>query len=152
MRNALFILFGCILMCSQVYSQKIARSYMGSFGYSVSGEASVVAFNPVSSPVFSKETFAEGRSIQTTPFLHLRSGAMAENIRVNIYPNPTTDWVNIETDEIYKEVLVVDVFGKICFRGWSEKISLKNVSSGLYTIHLTLLDNRIYTQKLIFIK
>ncbi len=152
MRSTAFFLMVFTLLCSEADAQKIARSAIGSFGSSVSGKTAVVAFNPVSSPVVNANKFSDGRSIQTKPFLHLRPQSMLEDIQLSIYPNPTSDWVNIETNETYTDVVVVDVFGKTCYQGWAKRISMKNFSSGLYTIHLTLADHRVYSKKLIYIK
>jgi hypothetical protein len=111
-----------------------------------------VASSPISSPVIHLENRSEGLSIQTKPFLHLKAGSRFQDIQVDIYPNPTHNWINIKTKETYTDVMIIDVFGKICYTGWSDRISMQNLAAGMYTINLTLADKRVYSKKLLLIK
>jgi hypothetical protein len=135
----------------QTSAQKIARSYIGAVGSSHTDKFHVLAFTPISSPV-DQVTFRDGRSIQTKPFIHLVSSSRFDDIQVQIYPNPTQNWINIKTEATYTSVTIIDVFGKMCYNGWSDRISMHELASGVYTINLTLTDMRVYSQKLILIK
>lgn len=152
MKKILLLILGFTLFTSQASAQKIARSSVGAFGSSNSGKHGLVAFNPISSPVIQSGNRSEGLSIQTKPFLHLRAGSRFQDIQVDIYPNPTQNWVNIKTKETYTDVTIIDVFGKTCYTGWSDRISMQNLTAGMYTINLPLADKRIYSKKLILIK
>ena len=152
MRKLVLLLFGFILFSGQVSAQKIARSSIGTLGSSSSGKHGLVAFSPISSPVIRSGNRSEGLSIQTKPFLHLRAGSRFQDIQVDIYPNPTHNWINIKTKETYTDVTIIDVFGKTCYTGWSDRISMQNLAAGMYTVNLTLTDKRIYSKKLILIK
>jgi hypothetical protein len=152
MKKILLIILGFTLFISQASAQKIARSSIGTLGSSSSGKHGLVAFSPISSPVVQSGNISEGLSIQTKPFLHLRAGSRFQDIQVDIYPNPTQNWVNIKTKETYTDVTIIDVFGKTCYTGWSDRISMQNLTAGMYTINLTLADKRIYSKKLVLIK
>ena len=152
MKKILLIILGFTLFISQASAQKIARSSIGTLGSSSSGKHGLVAFSPISSPVVQSGNRSEGLSIQTKPFLHLRAGSRFQDIQVDIYPNPTQNWVNIKTKETYTDVTIIDVFGKTCYTGWSDRISMQNLTAGMYTINLTLADKRIYYKKLVLIK
>ena len=152
MKKLLFIILGVTFMVSQANAQKIARSSIDTLGSSSSGKHSLVAFSPISSPVVRSGSRSEGLSIQTKPFLHLRAGSRFQDIQVDIYPNPTQNWVNIKTNETYTDVTIIDVFGKICYTGWSDRISIQNLTVGMYIINLTLADKRVYSKKLVLIK
>lgn len=152
MKKLLLFLSGFALFTSQASAQKIARSSFGTLGSSTSGKHGLVAFSPISSPVIQLGNRSEGFSIQTRPFLHLGAGSRFQDIQVDIYPNPTHNWVNIHTKETYTDVTITDVFGKTCYTGWSDCISMQNLAVGMYTINLTLADKRIYSKKLILIK
>ena len=152
MKKILLLILGFTLFTSQAYAQKIARSSLGTLGSSSSGKYGLVAFSPISSPVLQSGNRSEGLSIQTKPFLHLRAGSRFQDIQVDIYPNPTQNWVNIKTKETYTDVTIIDVFGKTCYTGWSDRISMQNLTAGMYTINLTLADKRIYSKKLVLIK
>jgi hypothetical protein len=152
MKKLVLLLFGFTLFSSQVSAQKIARSSIGTLGSSSSGKHGLVAFIPISSPVIQLGNRSEGLSIQTKPFLHLRAGSQFKDIQVDIYPNPTQNWINIKTKETYTDVTIIDVFGKTCYTGWSNRISMQNLAAGMYTVNLTLADKRVYSKKLILIK
>ena len=152
MKKILLIILGFTLFISQASAQKIARSSIGTLGSSSSGKHGLVAFSPISSPVVQSGNRSEGLSIQTKPFLHLRAGSRFQDIQVDIYPNPTQNWVNIKTKETYTDVTIIDVFGKTCYTGWSDRISMQNLTAGMYTFNLTLADKRIYSKKLVLIK
>jgi hypothetical protein len=152
MKKILLLILGFTLFISQASAQKIARSSIGTLGSSSSGKHGLVAFSPISSPVVQSGNRSEGLSIQTKPFLHLRAGSRFQDIQVDIYPNPTQNWVNIKTKETYTDVTIIDVFGKTCYTGWSDRISMQNLTAGMYTINLTLADKRIYSKKLVLIK
>ena len=152
MKKILLIILGFTLFISQASAQKIARSSIGTLGSSSSGKHGLVAFSPISSPVVQSGNRSEGLSIQTKPFLHLRAGSRFQDIQVDIYPNPTQNWVNIKTKETYTDVTIIDVFGKTCYTGWSDRISMQNLTAVMYTINLTLADKRIYSKKLVLIK
>ena len=152
MKKILLIILGFTLFISQASAQKIARSSIGTLGSSSSGKHGLVAFSPISSPVVQSGNRSEGLSIQTKPFLHLRADSRFQDIQVDIYPNPTQNWVNIKTKETYTDVTIIDVFGKTCYTGWSDRISMQNLTAGMYTFNLTLADKRIYSKKLVLIK
>lgn len=152
MKKLLLLIVGFTLFSSQAYAQKIARSSIGTLGSSSSGKYGLVAFSPISSPVVRSGNRTKGLSIQTRPFLHLRAGSRFQDIQVDIYPNPTQNWVNIKTKETFTDVTIIDVFGKTCYTGWSNRISMQNLAAGMYTINLTLADKRVYSKKLILIK
>ena len=101
MKKILLLILGFTLFISQASAQKIARSSIGTLGSSSSGKHGLVAFSPISSPVVQSGNRSEGLSIQTKPFLHLRAGSRFQDIQVDIYPNPTQNWVNIKTKETY---------------------------------------------------
>jgi len=152
MKKILLLILGFTLFISQASAQKIARSSIGTLGSSSSGKHGLVALSPISSPVVQSGNRSEGLSIQTKPFLHLRAGSRFNDIQVDIYPNPTKNWININTKETYTDIAIIDVFGKTCYTGWSDRISMQNLTAVMYTINLTLADKRIYSKKLVLIK
>ena len=152
MKKILLLILGFTLFISHAFAQKIAQSSIGTLGSSSSGKYSLVAFTPISSPVIQMANRNQGLSIQTKPFLHLGAGSRFQDIQVDIYPNPTQNWVNIKTKETYTDVTIIDVFGKTCYTGWSDRISMQNLAAGMYIINLTLADKRVYSKKLILIK
>ncbi|MFO7790320.1 MAG: T9SS type A sorting domain-containing protein [Bacteroidales bacterium] len=80
--------------------------------------------------------------------------AITENVhqKINIYPNPASNLVNIESQHLMKEVTLLDITGrKLITKQVDAKASNINVGSipeGYYMLHVTTTEND-YTVKLI---
>ncbi|WP_310554961.1 T9SS type A sorting domain-containing protein [Flavobacterium sp.] len=77
---------------------------------------------------------------------------MRINTTVSIYPNPTTDLLNIQTpvNSIVSKIKIIDVLGKIVLEinEVSNSINVQSLTNGIYIIQVTI-DNRSYQQKFI---
>src|SRR5690606_7752716 len=74
------------------------------------------------------------------------------NITVNVYPNPTTDIVNIETEENLFNYVVYDINGREIQNGMfgnNNQVNLQNVNSGVYFIKVTTTQGSTATVKVI---
>ncbi|MBA5792683.1 T9SS type A sorting domain-containing protein [Flavobacterium sp. xlx-214] len=84
-----------------------------------------------------------GTSVSTTDF---------NNIKVNVYPNPTTDIVNIETEETLQSYEVYNVLGqqvqKDNFNG-NNQVNLHGVTAGTYFIKVTTQQGSAATVKVV---
>ncbi len=71
-------------------------------------------------------------------------------IEINVFPNPTTDYVQIETDEEIKELQITDMMGKVVYNATnpSKKIDLSTLATGTYIINLVL-ENRQYSETVV---
>jgi len=60
------------------------------------------------------------------------------NFSVNISPNPTNNYLNINSDEPLSQIEIYDLFGRqiLTYNGQETQISLENLSSGTYIIRL----------------
>ena len=57
---------------------------------------------------------------------------------VNVYPNPTTDWVKIEADDVIK-VEVYDLYGrKVAIYKNTNRIDLHDLATGTYTLRIEM--------------
>ena len=71
-------------------------------------------------------------------------------LKVNVYPNPTNDIVNIETQEILYIYEVYNIVGKLIQKGIfyaNNQISLSGVVTGTYFIKVTTTQGRTATVK-----
>lgn len=50
----------------------------------------------------------------------------------NVYPNPTSNFLNIETEDQINEVVVYDLQGKLILRTNEKTLDVSNLNSGLY--------------------
>lgn len=72
------------------------------------------------------------------------------NLDFTIYPNPTTNFVNIVTTESIEKIEVYDVFGKIVkIKNEVANVDLSNLSEGLYTLRVTTIDGKMATKKIV---
>ena len=95
------VVFAFLIFSSHhLLAQHIIRSSIGSFSStSKAGIHAVISGNPVSSPVLKEGNKSEGISIQTRPFVHLKSNQSAKDIVIDIYPNPSNGIVNVVLEE-----------------------------------------------------
>ena len=72
---------------------------------------------------------------------------------LELYPNPTSDIVNIVTDESLRSYEVVSMLGQVLLKGDFENpqkiVSIQSLSAGTYMLNLKTADNKIITQKII---
>lgn len=73
-----------------------------------------------------------------------------ENKAVNIFPNPTGDFINIQTDESVKSIKILNLYGKAIqsFNTDLKRIDVRSLSNGIYVLFIEL-DNKIITRKFI---
>jgi Secretion system C-terminal sorting domain len=68
-----------------------------------------------------------------------------------IFPNPTSDVINIQSEDIIKEVILIGVNGEIAKNiiANSDNITfnVSNLSSGMYVLHINT-DNAMITRKI----
>ena len=73
------------------------------------------------------------------------------NSKIRIYPNPTENVLNIETEETIFNTEITDVQGRIVFenKGDINTIDTKKISKGMYTLKIVFEKNRVLMQKII---
>ncbi|MBL4706586.1 MAG: T9SS type A sorting domain-containing protein, partial [Flavobacteriales bacterium] len=73
---------------------------------------------------------------------------------VKIYPNPTSDFLNVSHIEKISQVRIFDISGKIWLvkDGMNQEkvnLSLENLSTGIYHVEITVANGVVYTEKII---
>jgi len=76
---------------------------------------------------------------------------------ISMYPNPASDFVNVEMTEDVKEIQVLNYMGQVVYRTNVEdtpklQINTAHYSSGSYTVHFITKDNSITSKKLVIMK
>ncbi|MCK9255898.1 MAG: T9SS type A sorting domain-containing protein, partial [Bacteroidales bacterium] len=79
-------------------------------------------------------------SIQNNPLL---------DKQIILYPNPTSDKINVQTDLDIAEVYLLDLQGKQLQTSNSKEVDLSKLSSGIYLIKVKLKNNEVWTRKVI---
>jgi len=69
------------------------------------------------------------------------------NNSITIFPSPSTGKIYIQTDEKIQSILVLDLFGKVLFRGSDSELNL-NLTPGLYLVEV-FTDNSFVSKKII---
>src|SRR5690606_16137184 len=83
------------------------------------------------------------------------SGLSTENFNAlsfNVYPNPTTDIINVETTEQLSAYTIYDATGRLVrqsmFDG-SNQVNLENASNGVYFIRIVTVEGNAGTVKVV---
>lgn len=80
----------------------------------------------------------------------LNSKNTTSRAEIKLYPNPTSDFIQVNTSSVIKDALVYDSNGRtILCRLIDNKIDISNTANGIYLIKLTDENNNVYTQKII---
>ena len=58
---------------------------------------------------------------------------LTEEVNIKIFPNPTSDFINIESDKDVKYDLY-DINGKLLLNGYEKRIDISNFKNGLYLL------------------
>lgn len=66
-----------------------------------------------------------------------------------LYPNPVTDVLNISTGTQVKEVLVMDVIGKVVMTSSTSKLNVSALPQGAYFVKVKDQSGNIFTKKII---
>jgi len=67
----------------------------------------------------------------------------------NIYPNPTSSNIRIQSDIPFQKVELISPSGEVKNKGISKQINLSESRAGIYFIRITDLNGQIYLQKLV---
>ena len=68
---------------------------------------------------------------------------------LKIYPNPTTDFVTLQTDSTIKSIQVFNQLGQLIITQKDSKINLSDAAAEMYLIKVILEDETTITQKII---
>lgn len=71
------------------------------------------------------------------------------NSNLILYPNPTTNQIEIKTDKKIKEVIVIDNNGRQLIRQQELIINLKYLPNGIYFVKIKTENNQYFTKKII---
>ncbi len=92
----------------------------------------------------------DGNKVRKVSSVALNSSDFqVNNLKFSLYPNPTSDILNIETENELKSVEIYSLQGQKVLSANSNKISVSNLASGLFLVQVTDIDDIKATQKLI---
>lgn len=86
--------------------------------------------------------------------LKLQSGTLStnefntNNLKFNLYPNPSTDFVNISLDSEIKSVEIYSVQGQKVSTSTEKEINVSSLSNGMYMVRVEDENGAIATQKM----
>lgn len=134
-----------------------ATSYLWSFG---DGTTSALEnpqhyYNIPGNYTVSLTTNACGGNSTKTKLLTINNLSTTENSKnsVQIYPNPTSNFINVTADSKFVLISLQDISGRIIIPDWKKtesgyRISLQYLPSGTYLLHYKI-DEKEYSQKII---
>lgn len=72
-----------------------------------------------------------------------------QKAKLILYPNPTSDYLNIEMENTIKAVEIYSLQGQKVLTSTTKKINVSNLSKGIYLVQIEDENNAVATQKLI---
>ena len=70
-------------------------------------------------------------------------------VEYSVYPNPTSNFLNIETMDSVKNINLLNTLGQNVYEGNSKQINISNLSKGMYLLKIEFENNIIVTDKII---
>lgn len=71
------------------------------------------------------------------------------NNKIKVYPNPTSDYINIETASEIKNVAVYNMIGQLVLNTVSNKVDISNLSKGTFILEVTSNDGQKFSSKIV---
>lgn len=107
-------------------------------------------------------TFYNALGIKTTTrFVYTSSLSIAQNTTsiseeetkkiISIFPNPTSDYINVNSTENIRNINLMDLTGKVIFNHIGNDLKLidiSNINKGLYILNITLQNDSEYSTKI----
>jgi hypothetical protein len=151
MKKAVFLKFIILCLATPSSAQRIIHSNIGSFGGSskINGYYTV-SFNSVLSNNFSG--IQSDKSILVRPFNFSNSINEREIVKVNAFPNPTSDKLFLVTNAESISYKIYNISGALCLSGESKEINLIDQSSGVYLLNIYSNLQLVQSQKIILQK
>lgn len=159
-----FLAAFCFVITFQSTAQSIRRETVASIGsYSFGDNDKILVRQTIGQPYATKpvhgNNFFYNSGFQQT-FMKLESiDSDMKLIKLNVFPNPATYSVVIESNEALKDalILVTDMSGQIILKQTvaelkSFQINCSSWTSGIYCINLSDKENHRYSSKLIITK
>lgn len=69
--------------------------------------------------------------------------------KIKVYPNPTSDYINIETTSEIKSVAVYNMMGQLVLNSISNKVDISNLSNGTFILEVTSIDGKKSRSKIV---
>lgn len=98
--------------------------------------------------VTSENGCSETSSCHVINTLSVKNNPMLDK-QITLYPNPTSDKINVQTDLDIAEVYLLDLQGKQLQTSNLKEVDLSKLSSGIYLVKVKLKNNEIWTNKVI---
>ena len=80
------------------------------------------------------------------------SNIIAESVELNVFPNPTSDFLNVSSNQIFNRISIIDIIGaevaSVIPNSVNTIIDLSSLSPGIYFLNGITKDNR-YTKQVI---
>lgn len=71
------------------------------------------------------------------------------NSKIKVYPNPTSDFINIESSLEIKNVAVYNMMGQLVLNTVSNKVDISNLSNGTFILEVTSNDGQKTRSKIV---
>ena len=77
------------------------------------------------------------------------SNFQSNNLKLNLYPNPATDLINISLETELKSIEIYSLLGQKVLTSDKNQVNVSNLSKGMYMVRVEDVEGSVSTQKLI---
>lgn len=85
----------------------------------------------------------------TIPQMVLSNENLADEIALVLAPNPATDWLNIQLDQDFESIKILNVVGKLIMESQQRSFDISSLPKGTYLVKVELENSKIATKKLL---
>ena len=69
--------------------------------------------------------------------------------KLTVYPNPTSDFINVKSDKKISQVTIVDLSGKMVKQTKENLVDLQSLAQGIYIANIKFEDGSSESKKII---
>lgn len=114
--------------------------------------ADAVSFTPVQNGTYAVIITSPAGCTDTSICITINSVGINEiggTELVEVYPNPATDEINIQSEMEIKSVRILDLQGKELMQTKEDKVTISSLASGVYLIDVTLMSGNNWRSKVV---
>ena len=146
MKKTIYVILITCMTLSASYAQSLSQYVVGNSGATISGASNTLSFTvgePVIGNIDNGESLGQGFWLGAIEGVVLSTDDFTIDALTTVYPNPTSDYLNITFQDMAGEdfeVVLYDILGRAVLQqehtnsSGSETINLRSLNTGIYLL------------------